>query len=75
MYAGIKLFGKQINPNGTVTKVLDKLKGAYLMRFKNDEVQDLSTISKHLEEPELKQTIARYEHIAWEHFPRGKDIP
>lgn len=73
VYAGVTLSGKQINPNGTVTKVLEKLKGAYLMRFKNDEVVDLSSITKHLEEPELKQTVARYEHIAWEHFPRAKE--
>ena len=73
VYAGVALSGKQINPNGTVTKALDKLKGAYLMRFKNDDVQDLSTITKHLEEAALKQTIACYEHIAWEHFPRAKE--
>jgi hypothetical protein len=73
VYAGIKLFGKQINPNGRVTKVMEKLKGAYLMRFKNDEVVDLSSITKHLEDPELKQTIARYEHVEWEYFPLMKE--
>jgi hypothetical protein len=73
VYAGITLSGKGFSPSNTVTKVLDKLKSAYLMRFKDDEVQDLSTISKHLEEPELKQTIARYEHIGWEYFPLAKE--
>jgi hypothetical protein len=73
VYAGVRLSGKNINANNTVTKVFDKLKSAYLMRYKDDENQDLSSITKHLEEAELKQTIARYEHVGWEHFPLAKE--
>lgn len=73
MYAGVTLSGRGFNPNGTVSNVLDKLKSAYLMRFSSLDVEDPSTISKHLEDAELKQTVARYEHTEWEYFPLAKE--
>jgi hypothetical protein len=73
VFAGITLFGKPVNYNVTVVNVMDKLKSAYLMRFNSLDVEDPSTVTKHLEDPELKQTIARYEHVKWEYFPLVKD--
>ncbi len=73
--AGITLFGKPTSYNVTVVNVMDRLKSAYLMRF-NIDVDDPSAISKHMEDAELNQTIARYEHVKWEYFPlsNGKHI-
>jgi len=73
MFAGVTLSGRSLNPNITVTNVFDKLKGAYLQRFTTPDVEDPSTITKHLDDAELKQTIARYEHIEWEYFPWAKE--
>src|SRR2546422_80578 len=72
-FAGVRLSGRGINPNVTVVNVLDELKGAYLMRVNNLAVEDPSTNIKHLEDPELKQAVARYEHIEWEYFPWAKE--
>ncbi len=73
VYAGVTLSGKGFNPNGTVVKVLEKFKGAYLMRFKNVAAEGLSAITKRLEDAGLKKTIARYEHVEWEYFPLAKE--
>lgn len=72
-FAGVTLFGKSGNSNNTMEKVFDKLKGAYLLRFANAEAEDVSAITKHLEDAELKQTLSRYEHLSWEHFPAVKE--
>jgi len=70
MFAGVTLYGKPNNYNTTVNEVMDRLKSAYLLRFQNDENPDFA---KRLEEPELKQTLARYEHVGWEYFPLAKE--
>ncbi|HYQ86115.1 MAG TPA: hypothetical protein VES59_02610 [Bacteroidota bacterium] len=72
-FAGITLSAWGINPNVTVVNVLDRLKSAYLMRFNTPDVEDYSTVSKHLDDAELKQTIARYEHAEFEYFPLAKE--
>ena len=43
------------------------------MRFNNAEVEDVSSITKHVEDAELKKTLSRYEHLSWEHFPTVKE--
>jgi hypothetical protein len=72
-FAGISLYGKLINSSNSVTMAIDKLKSAYMMRFSSLEVEDVTDITKHIEDAELKQTIARYEHALWEYFPLTKE--
>ncbi len=69
VFAGVTLYGKPISYNGTVNTVMDKLKSAYLMRFNNGNAETIEDVTKHLDDAELKQTLARYEHVKWEHFP------
>ena len=70
---GVMLHGKIKNYNYKVNEVMEELKKAYLLRFQGDENLDLTALANHLEEPELKNTLAKYENARWSYFLEGKD--
>jgi hypothetical protein len=63
--AGVTVIGRTQNSSYPVTKTLERLTGAYLARFMNEE--ELNT-AKHMEDPLLKQTLARYEPLQSAHY-------
>ena len=67
------IYGKPTNENSIVFKVLDALKGAYLMRFNALEMTDATDLTKHIGDTELTKTLAKYEHVRWEYFPLVKE--
>jgi hypothetical protein len=71
--AGVTIYGKPTNANLTVGEAIDKLQHAYMLRFNALEAESVTDITKHIEDAELKQAVARYEHVSWEHFPLTKE--
>lgn len=71
--AGVTIYGRPLNYNYNVVKVLDALRNAYLQRFIGAETEDAATVTNHLEDPELKKTLAKYDHVQWEYFPVVKE--
>ena len=81
--AGVTLFGVVLSKvetyvpvNGIVNKVLEDIKGTYVQRFQEvDGVDgiDPAKMLKRMEDPELKQTEARYEHMKWAYFLETKE--
>jgi hypothetical protein len=68
--AGVTLYGKPTN-NAThysVEQVFDKMKKAYMERFKDQLAEDPSALQKHIDDPELKKLEDRYEHLKLDYF-------
>jgi hypothetical protein len=73
--AGVTIWGKPKSYNTRVVGVLDRLKGAYLMKFIGVEGEDGSTMANHLEDSAFTKVYKQYEHVQWEHFPTLKGRP
>ena len=63
--AGVTVIGREANSSNAAHQALDRLTRAYLARFINDEDPNPA---KHMEDPELKQTLARYESLETAHY-------
>ncbi len=66
--AGVTIYDKPNSYVVTVVNVLDGLKNAYTQKFIGAEGEDMNSVMKHLEDPELTKVLEKYEHVKWSYF-------
>lgn len=74
-FAGVTISVPPTNgvTNASATNTLGALQQAYLLRFQETENTDPVAVQQHLEDPELKQVLSRYEYLTTAYFIETKE--